>query len=106
MSAPTKANELALEQWVTPFHVRQTATRDLWKAIYWEFSIQEPPMTVRQMFYRMSATGQVEKTEGGYRRVQQQLTRMREAGAIPYGWIADNTRWVRKPRTFSSLSDM
>jgi hypothetical protein len=31
------------------------------------------------------------------------LTEMRRAGDIPFGWIADNTRWMRKPRTFSSM---
>jgi hypothetical protein len=30
---------------------------------------------------------------------------MRVAGTIPYGWIADSTRWQRKPRTFDSLED-
>jgi hypothetical protein len=34
------------------------------------------------------------------------LTRMRLSGEIPYGWITDNTRWMRKPRTYSSISDM
>jgi hypothetical protein len=28
---------------------------------------------------------------------------MREAGDIPFGWIADNTRWQRKPTTFVGL---
>jgi len=28
---------------------------------------------------------------------------MRLDGTIPYGWIADNTRWMRKPRTYSSM---
>ena len=28
---------------------------------------------------------------------------MREAGEIPFGWIADNTRWMRKPATFVGL---
>jgi hypothetical protein len=28
---------------------------------------------------------------------------MREAGLIPFGWIADNTRWMRKPSTFVGL---
>ena len=25
---------------------------------------------------------------------------MRKAGVLPYGWLADNTRWQRKPRTY------
>jgi hypothetical protein len=30
---------------------------------------------------------------------------MRRASQIPFDWISDNTRWMRKPRTFSSLED-
>jgi hypothetical protein len=30
---------------------------------------------------------------------------MRRDGQLPYGWIADNTRWQRKPRTHASLED-
>jgi hypothetical protein len=34
------------------------------------------------------------------------LGEMCRAKEIPFGWIADNTRWMRKPTTYSSLSDM
>jgi len=34
------------------------------------------------------------------------LTEMRRAGDIPFDWIADNTRLMRKPRTYSSLEAM
>ena len=34
------------------------------------------------------------------------LTDMREAREIPFGWVADNTRWMRKPISYASLSDM
>src|SRR5262249_6212030 len=34
---------------------------------------------------------------------QTDLTVMRRAGELPYDWLADNTRWQRKPRTFSSV---
>jgi hypothetical protein len=30
---------------------------------------------------------------------------MRRAGALPYHWLADNTRWQRKPNTFDSVED-
>ena len=30
---------------------------------------------------------------------------MRQAGDLPYGWLADNTRWQRKPRTFGSIQE-
>lgn len=96
---------ITLDEWVDQFRLK-AKSRALWKAIRQEFEAQGWPMTVRQMFYRMSAIGQVPKTENGYRMVQYALTAMRRQHAIPYGWLADNTRWVRKPRTYTSLGDM
>jgi hypothetical protein len=61
------------------------------------------PMTVRQVFYQATVSGLVEKAESGYAKVQTDLTVMRRAGELPYDWLADNTRWQRKPRTFSSV---
>jgi hypothetical protein len=61
------------------------------------------PMTVRQVFYQASVLGYVEKAESGYAKVQTDLTLMRRAGDLPYDWIADNTRWQRKPDTFDSV---
>ena len=57
------------------------------------------PMTVRQVFYQATVRGLVEKAESGYGKVQADLTVMRRAGELPYDWLADNTRWQRKPRT-------
>jgi hypothetical protein len=66
----------------------------------------DQPMTVRQTFYRLVATGIVDKSEGEYQRtVIRLLVRMRRDGDVPYSWIADNTRWMRKPQTFNSLQD-
>jgi hypothetical protein len=61
------------------------------------------PMTVRQVFYQATVRGLVEKAESGYAKVQTDLTVMRRAGELPYYWLADNTRWQRKPRTFDSV---
>lgn len=63
------------------------------------------PMTVRQVFYQATVRGVVEKSEGGYAKVQTDLVLMRRAGVLPYGWLADNTRWQRKPRTFNSVQE-
>ena len=64
------------------------------------------PMTVRQVFYRMTSAGHIDKTENEYNNtVVRLLVQMRRAGDIPFGWISDNTRWMRKPRTFSSAED-
>lgn len=63
------------------------------------------PMTVRQVFYQATVRGLVEKAESGCAKVQTDLTVMRRAGELPYDWLADNTRWQRKPRTFNSVED-
>jgi hypothetical protein len=63
------------------------------------------PMTVRQVFYQATVRGIVEKSEAGYTKVQTDLTLMRKDGLLPYRWIADNTRWQRKPTTFNSVEE-
>jgi len=63
-------------------------------------------MTVRQVFYQMVARGFIAKTENEYHTVVcRLLTKLRLNGTIPFGYIADNTRWMRKPRTYDSLRD-
>lgn len=60
-------------------------------------------MTVRQVYYQLVSLGAVEKTEAEYKTVVRLLTEMRIEGSLPFDSIADNTRWMRKPRSFSSL---
>jgi hypothetical protein len=62
------------------------------------------PQTVRQVFYALTVLGAIKKAEIEYQRtVIRLLTEMREAKAIPFEWIADNTRWMRKPSSFTGL---
>jgi hypothetical protein len=63
------------------------------------------PMTVRQVFYQASVRGIVEKSEAEYDKVQTDLVQMRRSGQLPYDWLADGTRWQRKPRTFCSVEE-
>jgi hypothetical protein len=63
------------------------------------------PMTVRQVFYQATVHGLVEKAESGYAKVQVDLTKMRRDGSLPYDWLADNTRWQRKPTTFDGVEE-
>src|SRR5262249_7220321 len=64
------------------------------------------PMTVRQTFYRLVGTGLIAKKEAEYKNtVGRLLVKMRREGAVPYEWIADSTRWMRKPRTYSSMEN-
>jgi len=68
---------------------------------------EDRPMTVRQVFYRLVSIAVIAKTEAEYKvTICRLLGEMRLADLIPFGWIADNTRWMRKPSTYSSLEQM
>ncbi len=73
----------------------------------YEILAEQHPATVRGTFYQAVSRGLVAKTESEYKTtVGRLLTEMRRAGELPYGWLADNTRWMRKPQTYNSLHDM
>jgi hypothetical protein len=65
--------------------------------------IQARPATVRQVYCLATVAGVVPKTENGYDMVQTDLTLLRRAGLLPYVWLAESTRWQRKPQTFNSV---
>jgi hypothetical protein len=62
------------------------------------------PMTVRQVFYRATVLGLVEKTENGYAKVQSDLVLMRRSGMLPYGYLTDSTRYQRKPESYRDVA--
>ena len=66
------------------------------------------PQTGRQVFYQLASRLQViPKTEAQYKStVIRLLTKMRRSGELPFEYLADNTRWMRKPRSYSSLEAM
>jgi hypothetical protein len=57
-------------------------------------------VNVTSPFYQATVRGVIEKTEKGYQKIKTALKDMRRAGELPYRWLVDNTRWMRKPRTF------
>jgi hypothetical protein len=63
-------------------------------------------VTVRQAFYALTVQGVVEKTEAGYRQVQGQILKMRREGLLPWSFIADGTRWQRKPASYDGVDDV
>ncbi len=92
-----------------PSHIkRDRATKtevEARRSALYDIVAEMRPMTVRQVFYQATVQGVVEKTEAGYTKVQTDLVKMRRAGELPYDWLADNTRWQRRPRTFDSVQD-
>jgi hypothetical protein len=92
MTSPTK-----------PRRRTKAAVRAIRDAIY-EIVAEYRPMTVRQVFYQLVTRGVIDKTEAEYKTtVCRLLVQMRRDGELPFNWIADNTRWQRKPRTYGSL---
>jgi hypothetical protein len=74
------------------------------KAAITEILTESHPQTVRQVFYALTVRGLIGKLEAEYHQtVIRLLTDMREAGEVPFDWIADNTRWMRKPSSFTGL---
>jgi hypothetical protein len=66
----------------------------------------DQPMTVRQVFYRLTSQGVIPKLESEYNQtVVRLLGEMRRDGSIPFEWLADATRWMRKPTTYSSMEE-
>ena len=85
---------------------RSKAQMDAIRGAIYEVLAEDKPMTVRQVFYRLVSAGVIAKTEAEYKgTVVRLLLVMRREGIVPYSWVADNTRWMRKPTTYSSLED-
>jgi hypothetical protein len=63
------------------------------------------PTTARFVFYRGATQGLIPKTARGYKTVVRVVAEMRESGDMPFPWIADHTRWMRKPDTYNGLGD-
>lgn len=81
----------------------RTKTALLWATILRAFDEAGPPMTVRQVFYALVSMGAIPKTEAAYNQTCYHLLQMRRRDLLPYDFISDNTRWMRKPKTYASL---
>lgn len=69
---------------------------------------EDHPQSVRHVFYRMTdprLPESVEKSDNGYRHVQERCVKLRRAGRIPYNWIADMSRRGWHVDTFSGADD-
>lgn len=68
--------------------------------------LENRPATVRQIYYLGIGRYWEKDTNGdrsAYNKVCRLIGEMREEGRIPWGWIADNTRWVRQQQMFSDV---
>lgn len=66
------------------------------------------PQSVRHVFYRMTdprLPEPVDKSDSGYRTVQDRCLKLRRAGELPYHWISDSSRRGYHVATYASASD-
>jgi hypothetical protein len=62
------------------------------------------PRTGRNVFYVLSGMHLIAKTENEYNNtVIRLLTRLRKQRRLPFKWLADATRWIRKPHTYTGI---
>lgn len=66
---------------------------------------RERPMTLRQLFYRLVSAGELSNTQVEYKRLGKVMTRLREAGDVPFSWMVDHVRSTLKPSSWSGLAD-
>ena len=66
------------------------------------------PQSVRHVFYRMTdprLPEPVEKSDRGYRHVQDRIVKLRRTGRLPYGWITDASRRGYFTSTYVDAAD-
>lgn len=69
---------------------------------------EDRPQSVRHVFYRMTDPRLpvfVEKSDHGYKQIQNRMTEMRRAGTLPYNWITDATRRGHYVNTFNGKAE-
>ena len=69
---------------------------------------EDHPQSVRHVFYRMTdprLPEPVEKTDRGYRHVQDRMVKLRRAKRLPFGWITDTTRRGYHTPTYHDEAD-
>ncbi len=89
-------------------HRRTKAQIEQLEAQIHEVLEADHPQSVRHVFYRMTdprLPEPVEKSERGYRHIQNRLTEMRRNETIPYYWITDATRRGYHVATFDNPAE-
>ncbi|MFM9073300.1 MAG: hypothetical protein ACKOOC_07865 [Cyanobium sp.] len=76
------------------------------RAAIFDYCEKYQPLTVRQLFYALVCQGLIDKSETEYKQTVGRLAKeMRLEGDLPWHWLVDNTRWIRKPSSYGSLAD-
>ena len=71
-----------------------------------EIALNEHPLTLRGLFYRVVSAGFLPSTDKKhYGRIGRVMTTLREAGIVPFHWLVDNLRSSIKPSSWSGIGD-
>jgi len=74
-------------------------------AVY-EIVESNQPTGIRFTYYTATTRGIVPKTDAGYVKIQRAILAMRRSGVMPWSWIVDTNRWMRKPTTWGSVEEL
>ena len=80
-------------------------TEQLGEALY-AIAYQLRPLTIRSLFYRAVSSGIIEKTEQAYKTVCRITGNMRKRGQLPFEWLVDAGRFVRRPSVWDNPKDV
>lgn len=70
-----------------------------------EIAREHHPTGIRFIYYTATARGIVTKNDSGYNKIQRAVLDLRRSGQMPWGWIVDTNRWMRKPTSYESPGD-
>jgi len=65
---------------------------------------EDPPISLRHLFYRVSGEHLIEKTEREYAKLCSLLSDWRKNGAVSFDAFTDGTRFYRGPRLFDGMA--
>ena len=68
-----------------------------------EILLNDHPMTIRQLFYRLVSKGVLNNDRASYQKISRIMTDAREEGEIPYDWIVDRSKVEYQPKVWDNL---
>lgn len=72
-----------------------------YNAVY-EIAREHQPTGIRFIYYTATTRGVVSKNDSGYNKIQRAVLHLRRTGRMPWHWIVDSNRWMRKPTSYES----
>lgn len=66
---------------------------------------ENQPTSIRFTYYTATTLGLVTKDDSGAEKVQRAVLAMRRSERMPWEWIVDTNRWMRKPDSYDSVEE-